>query len=140
MVLRQALRSRMLYRQLQTILVPAVLIGGYLFFSPRAGFFADAWDGFVGPFLFTYWVGLGFVITWEVVRHSLHADKASPRTIALTGIAVAVFLLMMLGGPAVLLEDPWLFGVAVAPGVDLAMPWLQGRKMAHDPPAEASDL
>jgi len=131
----------MLYRQLQTILVPAVLIGGYIFFSSREGVIADAWDGFVGPFLFTYWVGLGFVITWEVVRQSLHADKASPKTIALTGFAVAVFMLMMLGGPAVLFDDPWLFGVAIAPGIELAMPWLRGRSVAEEPPAnEARDL
>jgi len=129
----------MLYRQLQTILVPAVLIGGYLFFSSRDGFFADAWDGFVGPFLFTYWIGLGFVITWEVVRHSLHTDKASPRTVALTSLVVAVFMLMMLGGPAVLFEDPWLFGVAIAPGIELGLPWLQGRT-SQEPPAEPSDL
>ena len=141
MVLRQALRSRVLYRQLQTILVPAVLIGGYTFFSPRDGVFADAWDGVVGPFLFTYWIGLGFVITWEVVRHSLHSEKASPRTVALTGLAVAVFMLMMLGGPAVLFDDPWLFGVAIAPGIELAMPWLQGGSVAEDPRAnEAGDL
>jgi len=130
----------MLHRQLQTILVPAVLIGGYILFSSRGGFFADAWDGFVGPFLFTYWIGLGFVITWEVVRYSLHTDMASPRTVALTGLVVAVFMLMMLGGPAVLFEDPWLFGVAIAPGIELGLPWLQGRIAAKGPSAEASDL
>ena len=52
------------------------------------------------------------------MRHSLHADKASPNTVALTGLAVAVFMLMMLGGPAVLFENPWLFGVVVAPGIE----------------------
>jgi hypothetical protein len=131
----------MFYRQLQTILVPAVLIGGYIFFSSRDGILADVWDDFVGPFLFTYWVGLGFVITWDVVRHSLNADRASPRTVALTGIAVAVFMLMMLGGPSGLFEDPWLFGVAIAPGIELAMPWLQGRNVTEEPPAnEAPDL
>jgi len=72
--------------------------------------------------------------------HSLHADKASPNTVGLTGLAVALFMLIMLGGPAVLFQDPWLFSVAVAPGIELAMPWLQGRKVTQDPPAEASDL
>ena len=86
-----------------------------------------------GAFLFTYWIGLGFVITWEVVRHSLHSEKASPRTVALTGLAVVVFMLMMLGGPAVLFDDPWLFGVAIAPGIELAMPWLQGGSVAEEP-------
>jgi len=74
------------------------------------------------------------------VRHSLHADQALPRTVALTGLSVAVFMLLMLGGPAILIEDPWLFSVAVAPGIELAMPWLQGRKVTQDPPAEAADL
>jgi len=69
------------------------------------------------------------------VRHSLRA-----KTVALTGVAVAVFMSMLLGGPAVLFEDPWLFSVAVAPGIELAMPWLQGRKVTQDPPAEAADL
>jgi hypothetical protein len=123
----------MLRRQLQTILVPAVLIGGYLFFASRDGFLADAWEDFAGPFLFTYWVGLGFVITWDVVRQSLHKDKASPRAMALWGIGLGLFMLMMLGGPAVLTEDPWLFGVVVAPGIELAMPWWRGRTSPPGP-------
>ena len=117
----------MFKRQLQTILVPAILIGGYVFFSSRDGFLADAWEDFAGPFLLTYWIGLGFVITWEVLRRSLHQDKASPRAMALWGIGLGLFMLMMLGGPAVLIEDPWLFGVAIAPGIELALPWLHGR-------------
>ena len=49
------------------------------------------------------------------MRHSLRA-----KTVALTGLAVAVFMLMMLGGPAELFEDPWLFGAVVAPGIELS--------------------
>ena len=94
----------------------------------------------MGPFLFTYWIGLGFVITWEVVRHSLHTDKASPRTVALTSLVVAVFMLMMLGGPAVLFEDPWLFSAVVAPGIELSDALAAGAEGTQDPPAEASDL
>lgn len=119
--------------QVQSVLIPAALIGGYVFFSSREGFFADAWEDFVGPFLVTYWIGLGFVVTWEVLRQSLHKDKASPRAIALWGIGLGLFMLMMLGGPAVLIRDPWLFGVAVAPGIELALPWLQGRAVRTAP-------
>ena len=74
----------MFKHQLQTILVPAALIGGYIFFSGRDGLLADAWDAFVGPFLFTYWVGLGFVITWDVVR--LNHIRRQERALQLDGL------------------------------------------------------
>ena len=51
---------------------------------------------------------------------------------AITGLLGALVLLMMLGGPSALVDDPWLLGVAIAPGLRLAGPWLAGRKAAAD--------
>ena len=115
-------------RYVEIIGTPILVIGGYILLSGSSGFVSDAWDDFVGPFLITYWIGLGFVTTWDVVRQSLHG--ASPTVAAVTGIAVALVILMELGGPQALIDDPWLFGVAIAPGLELALPWWRSRQTA----------
>jgi len=124
-----------LYRQVQTVLVPAGLIGGYIFFSSRDGFLADARAGFVGPFSSHTGLASASSSRGRVVRYSLHA-----KTVALTGLADPVFMSMMLGGPAVLFEDPWLFSAVVAPGIELSDALAAGAEGTQDPPAEASDL
>jgi hypothetical protein len=84
--------------------------------------------GFPG-FLITYWIGLGFTNAWDLLKDSVHG--ASPTVIAITGALSALIILGMLGGPAVVVEDPWLFGVAVAPGLQLALSWWQKHKAAE---------
>jgi hypothetical protein len=111
----------MIRRYTELIGTPVVVIGGYFLFSTSGGFLSDAWDDFVGPFLITYWIGLGFIMTWDVVKESLHG--ASPLVAGATGVLGALFLFGMLGGPRALIDDPWLFGVAIAPGLELALPW-----------------
>ena len=117
----------MLYLQLQTVLVPGVLIGGYIFFSSRDGFFADAWDGFLGPFLFTYWIGLGFMIVWDIVRHFVPKETLGPTATVIVGIVVVAFLLAQLDGPDAILDDIWLLGAFIAPGIEVMKPWLSGQ-------------
>jgi hypothetical protein len=121
----------MIRRYVQLIGTPAVVIGGYILFSTSSSFLSDAWDDFVGPFLITYWIGLGFIMTWDVVKESLHG--ASPLVAGVTGVLGALFLFGMLGGPKALLDDPWLFGVAIAPGLELALPWWLSRQAAGTP-------
>jgi hypothetical protein len=118
----------MAWRTLQTILVPAVLIGGYFLASEAGGFAQSAWDDFAGPFLIMYWVGLGFTYTWDIVRESVKG--ARPGVVAATAGAVLLVLVVMVG-PVELIDDPWLFGVVIAPGIELALPYLRGRR---DPP------
>jgi len=120
----------MIRRAVQAILLPVAVIGGYVLTAEAGGFIEDVWEDFAGPFLITYWIGFGFTMTWDIAAESLHADKATPTTMAITGLLGALVLLMMLGGPAALIEDPWLFGVAIAPGLRLAGPWLAGRSAA----------
>jgi hypothetical protein len=121
----------MIRRYVQLIGTPAVVIGGYILFSSSSGFLSDAWDDFVGPFLITYWIGLGFTMTWDVVKESLHG--APPPVVAATGALGALVTLGMLGGPRALIDDPWLFGVAIAPGLQLAGPWWQKHKAVGEP-------
>jgi hypothetical protein len=104
------------------IALPAIVIGGYALTIGAGGVIEDAWDNFVGPFLITYWIGLGFTNTWDMIKDSLHG--ARPLTLAVVGIGGSLFLLGMLGGPGVLLEEPWLFGAVVAPGLELLRPVL----------------
>jgi len=124
----------MIRRYVELIGTPAVIIGGYILFG-SSGFFADAWDDFAGPFLIAYWIGLGFTNTWDIVKESMHG--APPLMLAFVGVAGGLILLGMLGGPEVLLTDPWLFGVAIAPGLQLALPWWQHRKATAEPDQQA---
>ena len=115
----------MIRRQLLPILVPVVVIGGYIVTIGIGGVVEYLWQDYAGPFLFTYWVGLGFTIAWDVATVQINAT--SPAALAVTGVLGSAAVLMMLGGPTVLMEDPWLFGVAIAPGLRLVGPWIEGR-------------
>ena len=109
-----------------TILVPVAVFGGYFLTSEAGGVLADAWDDFLGPFLITYWIGLGFTNMWYVVRESV--KDATPGVVAGTTAAVLFVLLFPLGGITTLWEDPWLFGVLVAPGLELVLPYFHRQQ------------
>ena len=114
-----------------TILAPVAVFGGYYLASEVGGALADAWDHFLGPFLITYWIGLGFTNMWYVMRESV--KDARPGVVAGTVAAVLFVLLVPLGGITTLWEDPWLFGVLIAPGFDLVLPYFyQGHEQEHD--------
>jgi hypothetical protein len=116
----------MIRKYVLPIALPVIVIGGFVLAGGSNGFFSDAWEEFLGPFLITYWIGLGFTNAWDLLKDSMHG--VSPTVIAVTGALSALLILGMLGGPAILIEDPWLFGVAVAPGLQLALPWWRKRK------------
>jgi hypothetical protein len=111
----------------QAVVVPLLVLGGYVFLGNAGGSVEDAWDDALGPFLITYWIGVGFTIAWDVVADSARLEGTNPTVVALTGLLSAAVIFMMLGGIGALIEDPWLFGVAIAPGLRLASPWLSGR-------------
>ncbi|HEU0073926.1 MAG TPA: hypothetical protein VFS30_07925 [Dehalococcoidia bacterium] len=118
----------MIRRAAQAILLPVIVLGGYVLLGGAGGFVEDVWEDFAGPFLITYWIGFGFTMAWDIVTESMRTEAASPTVVGLTGLLSAVVILMMLGGPGALIEDPWLFGVAIAPGLRLAEPWLARRR------------
>jgi hypothetical protein len=118
-----------------TILVPVAVFGGYFLTPTAGGVMADAWDGFVGPFLITYWIGLGFTNMWEIAKAEL--KDFSPRMAIVTVVLVIFILLSTLGGPAALLDDPWLFGVVIAPGIDLILPHLRRQQPILGEPPDA---
>jgi len=74
-------------RYVLPIALPVLVIGGYVVSGGFGGFFDDAWEDFVGPFLITYWIGLGFTNAWGVVKESLHG--APPLVLAITGVVGA---------------------------------------------------
>jgi hypothetical protein len=117
----------MIRRAAQAILLPVAVIGGYVLAAAAGGFVEDAWEDFVGPFLITYWIGFGFTMTWDIVEESMHAERLPPLSMAIVGVLGALILLSMLGGVDALIDDPWLLGVAIAPGLRLAGPWLADR-------------
>jgi hypothetical protein len=120
----------MLWRQVQMVLVPAAVIGGYFLAAEIGGALSDFWDDFLGPFLITYWIGLGFANMWDVVKDSVKG--ANPGTVAATTGAVLVVLVIMIG-PASLLSDLWMFGIAIAPAFDLILPYFR-QKYPHQEP------
>ena len=67
---------------------------------------------------------MGFTYAWDTVAHPLRSGAASPLVVAAVGVLGALVILSMLGGIRVLWEDPWIFGVAVAPGLRLGAPLL----------------
>jgi hypothetical protein len=77
------------------------------------------------PFLITCWIGFGFTEVWRRLREAARMEGTSQGVVAATGVLSALVLLSMLGGVRLLWEDPWLFGVAVAPGFSLAGPVLR---------------
>jgi hypothetical protein len=83
------------------------------------------------PFLIACWIGFGFTEAWRRVRESARLEGTPVGVVAATGILSALVLLSMLGGVSLLWEDPWMFGVAVAPGFAMARPalerWVLGR-------------
>ena len=105
--------------------MPLVVIGSLVL---AVGFAPDGVEEFYTdygfPFLVSVWIGMGFTYAWNVVAHPLRADEASPLVLGAVGVLGALVILSMLGGIRVLWEDPWIFGVAVAPGLRLGLPLL----------------
>ncbi len=113
---------------------PIVIFGGIIL-SERAP--AAARDFFMAtalPFLITVWIGAGFTFAWRVVRESMLREKAPSGMMAAVGILSALTLLSMLGGISLIWEDPWLFGVAVWPGLNMARGLIERRGNGRSTP------
>lgn len=98
---------------------PALILGGALVsiaWAPDG--VEDFYLGALMPYLITCWIGLGFSFAWDVTRASA-AGVPAP-VVAATGLLASFVILGMLGGVRIILEDPWIFGVAVVPGLRLA--------------------
>jgi hypothetical protein len=100
-------------------LLAGLTIGAFLV----GGFVLDLYEDFGFPFLITLWMGMGFGFAWDSVRYSMHAERMPPIVVAGTGILGALVLLSMIGIDS-LWEEPWLFGIAVWPGIQMARPFL----------------
>lgn len=100
-------------------LTPVLIFGGALVsiaWAPDA--VEDFYLGALLPYLITFWIGQGFSFAWDVARASV-AGVPAP-VAAATGLLASFVIMGMLGGVRIILEDPWIFGVAVVPGLRLA--------------------
>ncbi len=113
--------------------MPVVVLGGLvaaIAYAPDTieSFYVDK----ALPFLITTWIGLGFTLTWRYITEPMRQQNVPPGIVAGVGVLSALVLLSMLGGIKLFWEDPWMFGVAVAPGFAMARPlferWLLGRQ------------
>jgi hypothetical protein len=119
-------------RQIEIVGVAAIVVGGYILLSSSSGFIADLWDDFVGPFLIMYWIGLGFTTAWDVIKQETRGSH--PLMLAAIGVVGGLVVLGTFGGPKALLEDPWLFGAAIAPAMELLSPWWHQRHQRQTRP------
>jgi predicted MFS family arabinose efflux permease len=114
-------------RWLLTLALPFVFAGGYFVFDYAPSFLEDAYDDFLGPFLLTYWIGLLFSNMYFVLVEDLKGEGAGPGTIALMAGGLALLFFLAGGGPSVIWRDPWMFGITVMPGIDIAWPYIRDR-------------
>jgi hypothetical protein len=106
--------------------LPVAVLGGLLLAVKAGGGVEDFYVDKALPWLITTWIGAGFTSTWEMLRV---AGRSAPRgVLAATAVLSALVILGMLGGPSVLWEDPWIFGVAVWPGLQLAAKAVSGSR------------
>lgn len=117
-------------RLLLSVGIPPLTIVGY-FVTDKLGFVGDFYDDTFGPFLIFSWFGLLFSNMYVYLREDLLAEKASERTIAIMAGGLALVFFIAAGGPAVIWREPWMFGAAVVPGLDIAWPYLRGLAEAH---------
>ena len=122
--------SLLLHPAVGVYVTPVVLFGGLVLAIRTGGWFEDFWLDHALPFLIVTWIGAGFAFMYWAVTRGIPEDAHGQRAVA--GIAGAVGVLLVAGvGSAV--EDPWFFGVAIWPGLALAVPWLR-RALAGAPP------
>src|SRR5689334_20234044 len=99
-------------------ILPATILGYVV--VETLGVFEDLYRDLVGPFLVMYWFGLLFSNMYFYLREDLLAERASEGVIAAVSGGMALMFFFAGGGPAICWRDPWLFGAAVMPGIDIA--------------------
>lgn len=83
------------------------------------GSLSDFYFDTVFPFGITTWMGTFFAYGWEVQRLWI---QEIPRKWAPYAVGAAlVFLLMVIGGPEAIVDDPWLAGMMIFPGVRMLL-------------------
>lgn len=114
-------------RLLLTVGLPFAFVAGYFVFDNAPNFVSDLYDDFAGPFMITYWFGLLFSNMYFYMQENLRSEGAGPGVIAAMGGGLALMFFVAGGGPSVLWRDPWMFGITVMPGIDIAWPYLRDR-------------
>lgn len=127
-------------------ILPATILGYVI--VDKLGVLEDLYGDLIGPFLVMYWFGLLFSNMYFYLREDLLAERASESVIAAVSGGLALMFFVAGGGPAILWRDPWLFGAAVMPGVDIAWPFVRRfleariekmRSTAESTPTSAPD-
>ena len=105
---------------------PVVLAAGFYFAATGPEWWSDF---FLGPglgLLISFWIGSGFAFMWWMLSREAGTLPGGEPAAGIIGIAA----LFLVGGVS-LFAEPWLFGVAIWPGVTLMLPaverWLARR-------------
>ncbi|MPZ49072.1 MAG: hypothetical protein GEU75_07190 [Dehalococcoidia bacterium] len=100
--------------------MPLAIFGGFglaVAYAPQS--IEDLYLDKLLPFLISTWVGMGFAFTWDMLSFSM---AGVPKSVALITTVLSIFILLNLaGGVQIIWEDPWFLGVAIFPGIRLAM-------------------
>ena len=111
---------------LPLIVIPAAIFGGvFLSVAVLPGAIGDFYVDHALPFLVLLWIGQGFSYAWDVARVSTFG--APPVVVAGVGVLSAFIILSMLGGVSTRWEAPEIVGVAVFPGLRMALPYARER-------------
>jgi hypothetical protein len=79
----------------------------------------------VVPFGATFWLGTFFAMGWEAQRYWIQdlPRKWAPWVIGAALLAV----LIVMGGPPAIIDDPWLAGIVLFPGVRMFLSYQKHR-------------
>ena len=106
---------------------PVVGAIGLYFAITGPGWWEDFFFSHALSFLFSFWIGSGFSFVWWMLRQQ--ADEM-PGGMAMAGL-VGVVGIALVAGLSVF-SDPWLFGVAVWPGLTMLIPAVQSWLARRD--------
>jgi hypothetical protein len=105
-------------------LLPFAGVGlAFLFLAVFPDFVTNFYLNTVLPFGVTFWLGTFFSYGWDLQRLWI---QELPRKWArwIVGVAVVLVVLIM-GGPQAIVDDPWLVGMVIFPGVRM---WMSYQK------------
>ena len=96
-------------------ILPFAAVGlGFLFYAYFPDSVTNFYTGTVLPFGVTFWLGTFIAYGWAVQQLWI---QTIPRKYAAWAVGgCLVLLLMVMGGPQALIDDPWLFGMVAFPG------------------------
>lgn len=111
---------------------PVALAAGLYFAVTGPEWWEDFFNGHALGWLFSFWIGSGFAYMWWTLRRGAVELPGGDAGAA----AIGIVALVLIGGVG-MFTDPYLFGVAIWPGIAMLTPaiWrrLEGSTRAPPP-------